>query len=96
METICKLSIEEKVACHLADLAMQLHKHGLMDPYQRVVEARDALLLILDEKTYKRSEPEKAVKKEESSVMDGESNPLAALERLPQDIKIRKSECVAA
>lgn len=43
------LSIEECVVYELARIAVQLHKNGMIRHYRQLVEARDALLLSLDE-----------------------------------------------
>jgi hypothetical protein len=96
MDVVCKLSTEENVACQLADLAFRLHRRGLMDPYQKVVEARDALLLILGEKAAHRSMQEKSDKKEKASVIPHKPYQLAVPTRLLQGTEIRKSERAAA
>jgi hypothetical protein len=96
MNAVCELSAEENVACQLADLAFRLHRRGLIDPYQKVVEARDALILILDEKTIRHSGQEKAAKREEKMFVANKANPLVAPERLPQGTETRKSERAAA
>ncbi len=36
-------SVEEKAAHQLADIAIQLHRRGLLEPYRQVVKARDSL-----------------------------------------------------
>jgi len=56
MHLACNLSIEEDIASKLAELAIRLHKCGLSDPYKKVVRARDALLVILDERSVEGAE----------------------------------------
>jgi hypothetical protein len=65
------LNTEEDVACQLADLALQLHKRGLMEPYQHVVKARDSLLLVLDGKKYRCVERKKTAKGKETRFCAG-------------------------
>jgi len=50
MRLTCTLSIEEDIAFQLASLALRLHRCGLSGPCKKVVRARDALLVILDER----------------------------------------------
>ena len=95
MCVVTGLSTEENVACQLADLAFRLHKRGLMEPYQKVVEARDALLLILDDPDHHVG-GDKAGKKEKATVTSCKLHRLAEPARPRQDTETRKSEYEAA
>ncbi|MFA4994285.1 MAG: hypothetical protein WC521_03165 [Bdellovibrionales bacterium] len=88
--------MEESIAYELADIAVKLHKNGLVEPYEKVVKARDVLLLILDEKATPVPEQEKADKKDESTIVQSMPIPLVGQEQPPQDTKTRKLEYVAA
>jgi hypothetical protein len=93
MSFTCGISPEEEIACHLADLAVELHKRGLMKPYKRVVEARDVLLLLLDQKI--NSCIEEREEEGDSCVSKG-PNFSISLAHIPQDTETHRLRRAAA